>query len=121
MAFIKSTNLITTTAITVENLVGGTNSKLVRINGNNTVTNCSWTDSATQLNTVLFKQDGIYYAAGVVPNVTGLTAGATYFLDEFGGLTTNPPTPSSTVRVLFVGFGLNGSDLLFRPGIPVSG
>ncbi len=121
MAFIKSTSLITSTAVTVENIVGGTDSKVVRMSGNNTVTNASWLDTATQLNTVLFRQDGVYYAAGVVPNVPGLTAGATYFLDEFGGLTTNPPNPSSTVRVLFIGFGLNGNDLVFRPGIPVSG
>lgn len=121
MAFIKSTNLITTTALTVSNIVGGTDSKVVRVSGNNTVTNASWNDTATQLNTVLFRQDGVYYAGGVIPNIGGLTAGATYFLDEFGGLTTNPPTPSATVRVLFIGFALNGSDLMFRPGIPVSG
>lgn len=121
MAFIKSTNLITSTALTVENIVGGTDGKVVRMNGNNTVTNASWADTATQLNTVFFRQDGIYYAGGVVPNVTGLVAGTSYFLDEFGGITTNPPNPSSTVRVLFVGFGINTNDLLFRPGIPVSG
>jgi hypothetical protein len=121
MAFVKSTNLITDVALTIDNLVGGNNGKVVRIDGNNTVTNASWTDTAAQLNTVLFKQDGIYYAAGVVPNIGGLTAGATYFLDEFGGLTTNPPNPSSIIRILFIGFGLNSDDLLFRPGIPISG
>lgn len=121
MAFIKSTNLITSTAITVENLVGGTNGKVVRISGNNNATNASWLDTATQLNTVLFRQDGVFYAAGVIPNVGNLTAGTAYFLDQFGGLTTNPPNPSATIRVLFIGFGLNTNDLLFRPGIPVSG
>ena len=121
MGFVKSTNLITDVALTVDNLSGGTNGKVVRINGNNTVTAAAWTDTAAQLNAVLFRQDGIYYGAGVVPNIGGLTAGSAYFLDEFGGITTNPPTPSPTVRVLYVGFALNTEDLFFRPGIPISG
>jgi len=121
MAFVKSTNFITDVALTIDNLTGGTNGKIVRINGNNTVTNASYNDTAAQLNSVLFKQSGIYYAAGIVPEVNGLTAGASYFLDEFGGVTTNPPTPSSTVRVLYIGFALNTTDLFFRPGTPISG
>lgn len=121
MAFVKSTNIITDTALTVSGLTGGNNGKVVRLSGNNTVTNASWSDTAAQLNAVLFRNDGIFYAAGVIPNVGGLTAGSAYFIDEFGGLTTNPPTPSPTIRVLFVGFGLNTTDLLFRPGIPISG
>jgi hypothetical protein len=121
MSFVKSTNQITDSAITVDGLTGGTNGKVVRISGNNTTTDTAWTDTASQLNTVLFKLDNIYYAAGVVPGIGGLTAGSAYFLGEFGALTTNPPTPSSTVRVLYLGFALNTSDLLFRPGIPISG
>lgn len=121
MAFIKSTNLITDVALTIDGLVGGTNGKLVRISGNNTAVNASYNDTAVQLNAILFRQSGIYYAAGVVPEIGGLVAGAPYFLDEFGGITSNPPSPSSTVRVLFVGFALNTTDLLFRPGIPISG
>ncbi len=121
MAFVKSTNLITDVALTVGNLAGGTNGKIVRITGNNSVTDAAWTDTASQLNAVLFRQENIFYAAGVIPNIGGLTAGASYFLGEFGALTTSPPTPASTVRVLYVGFALNTDDLLFRPGIPISG
>lgn len=121
MSFIKSTSQVTDIAITVDNLTGGTNGKVVRISGNNTVTNASHLDTASQLNSILFRQDGIYYASGVVPNVGSLTAGASYFLDEFGGLTTTPAAPTSTIRVLFIGFGLNTTDLLLRPGIPISG
>ena len=121
MSFVKSTNQITDNALTVDGLTGGTNGKVVRISGNNTTTDSSWLDTASQLNTVLYKQGNIYYASGVVPGIGGLTAGAAYFLGEFGALTTNPPTPSSTVRVLFIGFGLNTDDLLLRPGIPISG
>jgi hypothetical protein len=122
MAFVKSTNLITDVALTIDNITGGTNGKVVRINGNNTVTDATWSDTASQLNAVLFKQAGIYYATGVVPEVGGLVAGASYFLGETGGaITSNPPTPSSTVRVLYVGYALNENDLFFRPGIPISG
>jgi hypothetical protein len=121
MAFIKSTNLITDVAITVDNIVGGTNGKVVRVTGNNTVADAAYTDTSAQLNSVLFKQEGIYYAAGVVPNIGGLTAGASYFLGEFGELTSTPPAPTSTTRILYIGFGLNSDDLLLRPGIPISG
>lgn len=121
MSFVKSTNQITDVAITVTGLTGGTNGKIVRVSGNNTVTDAAWTDTASQLNTIFFKQDNIYYAAGVVPGLTGLVAGSSYFIGEFGALTSNPPTPSSTVRVLYVGFAINTQDLLFRPGIPISG
>lgn len=127
MAFIKSTNLITDVALTVDNLTGGTNGKIVRITGDNTVTNTTYSDTAAQLNSVLFKIDGIYYSAGVVPNVGevvqigSLIAGSSYFLGEQGYITSVAPTPSSTVRVLYIGFALNTSDLLFRPGIPISG
>lgn len=121
MAFVKSTSIITDTALTVAGLTGGSDGKVVRITGNNTVSNASWTDTAAQLNAVLFRNDGIFYSGGVVPNVGGLAAGSVYFLDEFGGLTTNPPSPSSTIRVLAIGFGLNTTDLLFRPSIPISG
>jgi hypothetical protein len=121
MTFIKSTSQLTSIAITIGNLVGGSNGKVVRINGNNAVTNASHLDTAAQLNSVLFRQDGIFYASGVVPNIGGLVAGASYFLDEFGGLTSTPAAPTSTIRVLFIGFGLNTTDLLLRPGIPISG
>jgi hypothetical protein len=121
MSFVKSTNQITDNATTVDGLTGGTNGKVVRVSGNNTVSDAAWTDTASQLNAVLFKQNNIYYASGVVPGIGGLTAGAAYFVGEFGALTTNPPTPSSTIRVLFVGFGLNSDDLLLRPSIPISG
>lgn len=121
MSFIKSTSVVSDTAITISNLTGGNDGRVVRISGNNTVTNCAWTDTAAQLNTVLFKQGGVYYASGVVPGIGGLTAGASYFLGETGTLTSSPPIPSSTVRVLFVGCAINSNDLLLRPGIPISG
>jgi hypothetical protein len=121
MSFIRSTSIVTDTAITVGNLTGGTNGKVVRISGSNTVTNAANTDSAVQLNSVLIKQNNVYYASGVVTGFSSLSAGSPYFLASDGTITSAPPTPSSSVRVLYLGFALNTTDLLFRPGTPISG
>lgn len=119
--FIKSTNTITDIALTVPNLVGGDNSKVVRVSGANTVVNALNTDSAVQLNSVLFKQGNLYYSAGLITGLTGLSPGAPYFLASDGSLTSSPPTPTSTVRTLFIGFAINTTDLIFKPGTPISG
>lgn len=121
MTFIRSTSVVTDTAITVGNLTGGTNGKVVRVSGSNTVTNAANTDTAVQLNAVLLKQNNVYYATGVVTGFTSLSAGSPYFLASDGSLTSSPPTPTSSVRVLYLGFALNSTDLLFRPGTPISG
>ncbi len=121
MSFIKSTNVITDTAITVSNLTGGTNGKVVRVSGSNTVTDAANTDTSAQLNSVLIKSGGIYYASGVVPGFSGLSAGSPYFLASDGTPTASPPTPSASVRVVALGFALNSSDLVFRPNAPISG
>jgi hypothetical protein len=121
MTFIRSTSVVTDTAITVGNLTGGTNGKVVRISGSNTVTNASNTDTAVQLNAILIKQNNVYYASGVVTGFTSLSAGSPYFLASDGTLTSAPPTPTASTRVLFLGFALNTTDLLFRPGTPISG
>lgn len=121
MTFIRSTSVVTDTAITVGNLTGGTNGKVVRVSGSNTVTNAANTDTAVQLNAVLLKQNNVYYASGVVSGFTSLSAGSPYFLASDGSLTSSPPTPTSSVRVLYLGFALNSTDLLFRPGTPISG
>lgn len=119
--FIKSTSTTTDTAITVPNLSGGTNGKIVRVSGTNTCTDALNTDSAAQLNAVLVKQANVYYAQGVVSGFTSLSAGSPYFLDSTGGITSAAPIPTSSTRVLYLGFALNSTDLLFRPGTPISG
>jgi hypothetical protein len=121
MAFIKSTSVVTDTAITVPNLTGGTNGRVVRINGTNSVANAANTDSTVQLNSVLIKQNDTYYASGVVSGFSSLSPGSPYFLASDGTLTSTPPVPTASVRVLYVGFALNTTDLLFRPGTPISG
>lgn len=119
--FITSTSVVTDIALSVSGLSGGTNGKVVRMNGTNSVTDASNTDTASQLNTVLLKTNNVYYSAGVVSGFTGLSPGSPYFLGTAGNITSTAPTPSSTVRVMYLGFALNETDLLFRPGIPISG
>jgi hypothetical protein len=121
MSFVKSTNVVTNTAITVDGLSGGTNGKVVRISGANTVTNAASSNSVSQLNTVLFKQGDLYYGEGVITGLSGLSSGASYFLGSDGSPTVSPPTPTSSVRSLYIGFALNTTDLYFRPSIPISG
>lgn len=121
MPFIKSTSVITDIAITVPGLTGGTNGKVVRVNGENTTVNALNTDSVSQLNAVLIKMGDIYYAAGVVSGFTSLSAGSPYFLGSDGSIVSTPPTPTTSVRALYLGFAINSTDLVLRPGIPISG
>jgi len=121
MAFIKNTNLVSSQALTIDGLVGGSNNRVVRVSGNNSVTNAGYGDTAAQLNAVLFKSSNTYYAWGLIASAGSFVAGTSYFLDQFGTLTATPPNPTASIRVLYVGFAINGTDLLFKPGIPISG
>lgn len=121
MPFIKSTSIITSVSVTIPGLSGGTNGKVVRINGENTVADAANTDSVTQLNAVLIKIGDIYYASGLVSGFTSLAAGSPYFLGSDGGIVSTPPNPTETVRALYIGFAINSTDIVFRPGIPISG
>lgn len=121
MSFFTATQATTQIAQTVPNLTGGTNGKVVRISGTNTCVDASSNNTTTQLNAVLLKSADVYYSAGVVDGFSGLTAGASYFLAANGSITSSPPTPTSSSRVLFVGFAVNTTTLLFKPGIPISG
>lgn len=121
MAFVKSTSIVTDTAITIPGLSGGDNGKCVKISGTNTASNALNTDSVTQLNTILFKQGGIYYSSGLITGLSSLSAGSPYFLGADGTVSSAAPNPTSTVRALYVGFAINTTDLVFRPGIPISG
>lgn len=121
MSFVKSTSVITDTAITIPDLSGGTNGKVVRISGTNSVVDASYTDSVAQLNTVLIKQGGVYYSSGLINGFSGLSAGSAYFLSSNGNITPNAPTPTSTIKALYLGFAINETDLVFRPGIPIAG
>ena len=119
--FITSTSVVTTTALSVGGLSGGTNGKVVRVNGTNTVTDASNTDTTSQLNTVMIKMNNVYYTGGVVTGFTSLSPGSPYFLSTAGNITATPPTPTTSTRVLYLGFAINTTDLVFRPGIPITG
>lgn len=119
--FITSTSVVTDIALTVPNLSGGTNGKVVRMNGTNQCVDAANTDTVSQLNTVLIRMHDEFFAAGVVSGFTGLNPGSSYFLGLAGTITATPPIPSTSVRVLYLGFALNNTDLLFRPGIPITG
>lgn len=121
MSFFTATQATTQVAETVPNLTGGTDGKVVRVSASNTVVDASYNNTTTQLNAILIKSGGVYYSSGLVDGFTGLTPGASYFLGQDGSLISSPPTPSSTIRVLFVGFAINTTTLLFKPGIPISG
>lgn len=121
MSFFTATQATTQIAQTVPNLSGGTNGKVVRISASNTCVDASSNNTTTQLNCVLLKSGNVYYSSGLVSGFSSLTPGASYFLSSDGSLTTSPPTPSSTVRALYVGFAVNTTSLIFKPGIPISG
>lgn len=123
MSFIRSTSVTTSTALTVPNIQENalTEGKVVRVSGENTVAVASNTDSAVQLNTVLIRKNNVYYSAGVISGFSSLSPGSPYFLGTNGAITSTPPTPTSMTRVLYLGFALNTTDLLFRPGTPISG
>lgn len=121
MAFVKSTSTLSADAITVPSISGGDNGKVVRISGSNTAVNAANTDTSSQLFNVLFKIGDEYYAAGTVSGLTGLTPGQAYYLSTSGNIQSSPPTPTASTRALFIGFAINTTDIIFRPGIPISG
>jgi hypothetical protein len=121
MGFFTATQATTQTAQTVPNLTGGTNGRVVRISASNTCVDASYNNTTIQLNAVLIKSGDVYYSSGLVSGFSGLTPGASYFLGSDGTLVSSPPTPSTTVRVLYIGFAINTTTLMFRPGIPISG
>lgn len=121
MSFFTATQATTQVAQTVPNLTGGTNGKVVRISSTNTCVDASNTDTPAQLNAILIKMGDVYYSSGYVDGFTGLTAGLPYFLSTGGNITASPPAPSSSARVMFVGYAVNTTALVFRPGTPIAG
>lgn len=121
MAFVKSTSTLSADAVTVPNISGGDNGKVVRISGANTVVNAANTDTSTQLQSILIKIGGEYYASGVVSGFSGLTPGSPYYLGTTGDLIASPPTPTTSTRALFIGFAINTTDIILKPGTPISG
>lgn len=121
MSFFTATQATTQVAQTVPNLTGGTNGRVVRVSASNTCVDASYNNTAAQLNAVLLKSGDVYYSSGLVDGFTGLTPGASYFVGSDGTPTSAPPTPTASVRALYIGFAVNATTLIFKPGIPISG
>ena len=121
MSFFTATQNTTQVAETIPNLTGGTNGKIVRISATNTCINASNTDTPAQLNALIVKMGDVYYSSGFIDGFTGLTAGLPYFLSTAGDITASPPTPSASARVVFIGYAVNTTALVFRPGTPITG
>lgn len=121
MSFYVSTQATTQVAQTVPGLTGGTNGKVVRISASNVCVDASYSNTTIQLNAVLIKSGDVYYSSGLVSGFSNLTPGASYFLGADGSLISSPPIPTTTVRVVYIGFAVNSTDLMFKPGVPISG
>lgn len=101
---------------------GGTNGKVVRLSSANTWTDASQADTIAQLAGLAFKLGGRYLPPGsVITGLSSLTAGAAYYLSTAGGMTSTAPTPSSTVRRVFLGVAISTTVLVFDPGLPIGG
>lgn len=107
----------------VRSLSGGSDGRAVRYTSSATVTNAQNTDTAAQLGSLLFRSGGKYYRSGdVVPGLSGLTAGQNYWLGTNATpLLTTPPTPSASVRVVYIGQALTTGRLLFVSSQVITG
>lgn len=121
MTFYTSTQVTSHVAQNVPNLTGGTDGKVVRISSSNTCVNADIANTSAQLNCVLIKMGGVYYSSGYVEGFTGLTPGASYFLGTSGDITNTPSPPNASTRVLFIGYAVSSTALVFRPSIPITG
>ena len=57
----------------------------------------------------------------VITGLSGLTAGAVYYLSTSGAITTVAPTPSGSLRRVVIGKAISTTALLFWPGTPITG
>lgn len=101
---------------------GGTVGKVVRLSAANTWVDASQADTIDQLAVLAYKESAsAYVLLGLCTGLSGLTAGAVYYLSTSGNITTTAPTPSSTVRRRPVGVALSTTTLLIQPHLVVGG
>lgn len=58
------------------------------------------------------------YTDGIIPGLSGMTPGATQYLDDAGGITETPTTTTNEI-LQRVGVALSATEMLFEPGEPV--
>jgi len=106
----------------VRGLSGGSDGRVVRYISSNTVTNAQNTDTNDQLGVLLYRSGGKYYRPGELVPGTSLTAGQSLWLgDNSTPFLTSAPTPSSSVRLVYLGKAMSTTTWHFRPGQPVGG
>lgn len=59
------------------------------------------------------------YTDGIIPGLSGMTPGATQYLDDAGGITETPTTTTGEI-LQRVGVALSATELLFEPGEPIT-
>lgn len=110
---------------TISGLSGGTDGKVVRLNGTSgTVVDADWNDSVEQLSVVFMKQGGLYYPVNrAVAGFTGLDPAKYYYLGDNGAMTAfsagSSPTITTTQVRLFLGRPISSTTLFFVAGIPM--
>jgi hypothetical protein len=101
---------------------GGANGQVVRLSSANAWVAASRTDTVDQLVGLMFRQGNAYWPPGsVITGLSGLTAGAVYYLSTSGAITTVAPTPSGSLRRVVIGKAISTTALLFWPGTPITG
>lgn len=106
----------------VEGLSGGTNGKVVRPSSGSTWTDAANTDTAAQLMQLAVKVGGLYYKRfGLIAGLSGLVANTHYWLGLAGAFTSTPPTPSASVRQVYLGWAPSATEIFWSPGVPIEG
>ncbi|HPC84751.1 MAG TPA: hypothetical protein P5144_14660 [Thermoanaerobaculia bacterium] len=101
---------------------GGANGQVVRLSSADTWVAASRADTVDQLVGLMFRQGNAYWPPGsVITGLSGLTAGAVYYLSTSGAITTVAPTPSGSLRRVVIGKAISTTALLFWPGTPITG
>ena len=100
-------------------LSGGGNSKVLRPNGTGAVTEAANTDSLAALFPLYWRgPDGLLYnGRQEVPGT--FAAGSNYWLGTSGNVLTAPPTITTSVASLYLGFAPTTAKLWFSPSAPV--
>lgn len=103
---------------------GGTNGRVVRYASANTMADASNTDTVAQLRLSAWKTAAGYFVGpGLVTGLSGLTAGAIYYLGTSGAITTTAPavTIGGSTKLVVVGVAPSTTSLFFNPQIVEQG
>ncbi len=101
---------------------GGANGQVVRLSSADAWVAASRADTVDQLVGLMFRQGNAYWPPGsVITGLSGLTAGAVYYLSTNGAITAVAPDPTGSLRRVVIGKAISTTALLFWPGTPITG